>query len=55
MDFWIYAGPIAVAAVGYFIAAEISNLRKQITKLNETQTQMAIYFGAAPGKIRTIG
>jgi hypothetical protein len=42
MDFWIYAGPLAVAAVGYFIASEISNLRKQITKLNETQTQMAI-------------
>lgn len=42
MDFWIYAGPMAIAAVGYFIASEISNLRKQITKLNETQTQMAI-------------
>ena len=51
-DFWIYAGPIAVAAVGWFIAAEISRLRTAVEKLSANQTQMAIAVGRLEEKMK---
>jgi hypothetical protein len=51
-EFWIYAGPIAVAAVGWFIATEISRLRTSVEKLHTNQTQMAISLGRLEEKIK---
>lgn len=53
MEFWIYAGPIAVAVVGWFLASEISRLRKQLDKISENQTQMAITLGKLETEIKT--
>jgi len=51
-DFWFFAGPIAVAAVGWFIASEISRLRASVEKLNSNQTQMAIAIGRLEEKMK---
>lgn len=51
-EFWVYAGPIAVAAVGWFIASEISRLRTSVDKLNANQMQMAISLGRLEEKIK---
>jgi len=51
-EFWVYAGPIAVAAVGWFIASEISRLRASVEKLNSNQNQMAIALGRLEEKIK---
>lgn len=42
MEAWVIIGPIAVAAVGWFIGSEIAGLRKKVERLDQTQTQIAI-------------
>lgn len=51
-DFWLVAGPIAVAAVGWFIGTEISRLRTAVEKLSHNQTQMAISLGRLEEKVK---
>lgn len=52
MEVWIVAGPIAVAAVGWFIATEIHTLRKRFDRIEQTQTQMAITLAKLEEKVK---
>ena len=52
METWIIIGPLAVAAVGWFIGSEIHNLRKRFDRIEQTQTQMAITLGKLEEKVK---
>lgn len=52
MEFWLYAGPIAVAVVGWFLTSEITRLRKQIEKISDNQVQMAITLAQLEAEIK---
>jgi hypothetical protein len=52
MESWYILGPIAVAAVGWFIAAEIHTLRKRFDRIEQTQTQMAITLAKLEEKVK---
>jgi hypothetical protein len=52
VEAWIIIGPLAVAAVGWFIASEIHTLRKRFDRIEQTQTQMAITLGKLEEKVK---
>lgn len=52
MEVWVVAGPLAVAAVGWFIGTEIASLRKRFERIEQTQTQMAITLAKLEEKVK---
>jgi hypothetical protein len=52
VEAWLIIGPLAVAAVGWFIGSEIQNLRKRFDRIEQTQTQMAITLGKLEEKVK---
>lgn len=52
MDTWLILGPIAVAAVGWFIGSEIHTLRKRFDRIEQTQTQMAVTLARLEEKVK---
>ena len=52
MESWLILGPLAVAALGWFIASEIHTLRKRFDRIEQTQTQMAITLAKLEEKVK---
>ena len=52
MESWLILGPLAVAALGWFIASEIHTLRKRIDRIEQTQPQMAITLAKLEEKVK---
>jgi hypothetical protein len=52
MESWLILGPLAVAAVGWFIASEIHTLRKRFDRIEQTQTQMSITLAKLEEKVK---
>ena len=52
MEAWLIIGPIAVAAVGWFIGSEIHTLRKRFDRIEQTQTQMAVTLARLEEKVK---
>lgn len=52
VEAWLIIGPIAVAAVGWFIGSEINSLRKRFDRMEQTQTQMAITLAKLEEKVK---